>query len=928
MKKNKLCRQFAISGSCSYGTRCQHQWLPYPKGSDVPFDDFSEERAWVHIDAITSFGTSRTVGSRENEELTPKYIKEAIHAAAAESGGKHYDEMIEKRKFDVDVQSVSGSFFLDFLGGFANAYQEITNVVVRLRAVDADENDVDHLPSVLINAHFDSALGTVAASDDVFQVAVMLEVFRNLLHTPGYDDVNFIFLFNGAEETILQGSHGFTTQHPWASSVKAVINLEAAGSGGREVLFQTGPGNPWISAAYAENVPFPHGSSLYEDAFRTGLIPSDTDFRIFRDHGRMVGVDLAIVEDGWAYHTAQDSAERLHLRPGSVQRCGENVLALAKALASAPELKRENSEASIANTKEGHQASHHHLPVAFFDVAGLFMVVVPLRWLRIATGLLLIGTFATWFRRRRAGVTGSCQDVSFSFVTLLFALLGAIISPVLMGAIVSVVAPLKWYANPMLVIPLFFAPSLAAILFVQDARNELRRARSKKGEKDVAVRLKRRLENDVVEDDVQNVARLVDVDSISPICFFAMLSVCLGITDLTCTYLPVLFFAGGFCSYAVGALAFPHNAEGRTMCAALCSFPPFLLGAQLLFFAFDFFLPLMGRSGTETPTDLIIAALSGLSTFILTTTTTPLLLHYLSKRARKCIIVVSCVLAIFGLGFATLVLSPYSSSRPKRVYLQHCTREWYANERLVRSDSGLWVNGIDFYGLSPISYLRGATSGAASKSRDSIDGVGTLGTTAYGDAPWYLPIMDMIEGSWYLQSFAGAPILPPNESSDFLKNSFEIVVTKRAFDYASRRERVYFRASGSNHMTVYVSGPSDSPESHGYVLGWSLYGGVPVPAGGKGHGASSSNEYFIFFASGRPDETATFEFWVDFRWQEPSSASSSSRDFRVAAAAHFVDIHSEAMDQFLRSMPTWTTSVGWVSLWKGLALSPTAAEDL
>lgn len=69
---------------------------------------------------------------------------------------------------------------------------------------------------------------------------------------------------------------------------RALINLDSAGSGGREVLFQSGPNHPWLMKYYRE-VPHPFATSMGEEIFQADLIPSDTDFRIFRDYGGVPG---------------------------------------------------------------------------------------------------------------------------------------------------------------------------------------------------------------------------------------------------------------------------------------------------------------------------------------------------------------------------------------------------------------------------------------------------------------------------------------------------------------------------------------------------------------------------------------------------------------------------------------------------------------
>ena len=46
--------------------------------------------------------------------------------------------------------------------------------------------------------------------------------------------------------------------------------------------------------------PYPYGSVVAEES---GLIPSDTDFRIFCDFGHLPGIDTAYYSNGYVYHT-------------------------------------------------------------------------------------------------------------------------------------------------------------------------------------------------------------------------------------------------------------------------------------------------------------------------------------------------------------------------------------------------------------------------------------------------------------------------------------------------------------------------------------------------------------------------------------------------------------------------------------------------
>ena len=198
--------------------------LSLPQPFPFPFPIPSHMDCELRLESV-SFGV-RTVGSAANERQTPAFLVRELEKIKAERG--HLWD------FEIEVQRPSGHFTTWFLGGFTNVYSRVTNVLVRFSPKTATGKQ----NAVLVNSHFDTALGTVAASDDAAMCAVMLEVLRNLAWgEPGEPlevggrvlDLGLgtsssisedavlkhalIFNFNGAEETNWQAAHGFITQH-------------------------------------------------------------------------------------------------------------------------------------------------------------------------------------------------------------------------------------------------------------------------------------------------------------------------------------------------------------------------------------------------------------------------------------------------------------------------------------------------------------------------------------------------------------------------------------------------------------------------------------------------------------------------------------------------------------------------------------------
>lgn len=130
-----------------------------------------------HLERITSVGP-RPVGSPENEVLTVGYLLEQIESIRVETAtGPH--------QLTVDVQRPTGSFSIDFLGGFTSFYDHVTNIAVRLEPKGGSQN------LMLANCHFDTVANSPGKSSFHFKLNIhnffsrldtVLQIDQNHIH--------------------------------------------------------------------------------------------------------------------------------------------------------------------------------------------------------------------------------------------------------------------------------------------------------------------------------------------------------------------------------------------------------------------------------------------------------------------------------------------------------------------------------------------------------------------------------------------------------------------------------------------------------------------------------------------------------------------------------------------------------------------------
>jgi hypothetical protein len=386
---------------------------PAPKSGEVPLTEFSAGRARQVLRGLLGDGAPHPVGSPANAR-----VRERIVAHLRWLG---YAPQIEE------------SLACNPVGFCAR----VSNVVAYLRGTEPGKVSGK---SVLLMAHYDSVAAGPGASDDLTGVAAILEIARVLKAGPPPRQGVILLLVDGEEPGLL-GARAFAESSPWMPRVGAVVNLEARGSAGPSLMFETSGPDAWAVSRYAANASRPFTSSLFSTIYR--FMPNDTDLTIFKNRG-LPGLNFAFIGRPNHYHTAVDNFA--NASPASLQHHGDNVLAAVRGL----------SEGNLALMPQGR--------AVYFD----FLRVVVVRWpagLSLLLGLLaLVLTIAAAVVAGRRGLlTGG--SVVLGLLATPVALLLTAAAAFGLQALLAGAFPVPWMARPLPAIAAFWLVSLAVTLW-------------------------------------------------------------------------------------------------------------------------------------------------------------------------------------------------------------------------------------------------------------------------------------------------------------------------------------------------------------------------------------------------------------------------------------------------------------------------------
>ena len=288
--------------------------------------------------------------------------------------------------FSDTVSNVSFQFDQKGNKAVPSVYYEGTNIIVYIRGSEDDTDDwflTDKKPhgkgGVLVNAHYDSVSIGFGATDDGVGVVSVLQLIKYFASKGHQPKKGIVALLNNGEEDYLNGALAFGV-HPMSQFPHTFLNLEGAGAGGRATLFRST--DTEVTRCY-QGSKYPFGAVVSGDAFKSGVIRSETDYSIFTKEYGMRGLDVAFMEPRARYHTSQDDTR--HTSKASLHHMLSAALSTMQGLTSDTSMTFEGKD-----PEKGKVASGKGSTGVWFDLFGSAMAVFRLRTLFALSVTLLV----------------------------------------------------------------------------------------------------------------------------------------------------------------------------------------------------------------------------------------------------------------------------------------------------------------------------------------------------------------------------------------------------------------------------------------------------------------------------------------------------------------------------------------------------------
>lgn len=248
--------------------------------------------------SLSEFSTQRAIKKLEVIAKEPHYVGSKNHKVIA-------DYLVQELE-NLGLQPIIQEGYT--LTNWGNLVKS-RNILARIKGTANSK-------ALLLLSHYDSAphSKSLGASDDGTGIVTILEGLRTYLHSNSQPKNDIIVLFSDAEELGLNGAALFVTEHKWAKEVGFVINFEARGTSGPSyMLMEVNNGNAAVVQNFAKAKPqFPVSNSLMYSIYK--MLPNDTDLTVFREEGKIQGLNFAFIDSHYNYHTAKDNLSNVDLK--------------------------------------------------------------------------------------------------------------------------------------------------------------------------------------------------------------------------------------------------------------------------------------------------------------------------------------------------------------------------------------------------------------------------------------------------------------------------------------------------------------------------------------------------------------------------------------------------------------------------------------